>query len=263
MTSQNSQSFIKHLDELRKTLIKCLAAVAILFIPAFLAAPKAMNALISWACPPQISELNFFAPMEVLIIQLKLASVLAAAAAFPYCLWQIWHFLLPALYENERKALKWWVGASTFLFLAGACFCILMILPMVMKFSAGFSSQHIKPMIGLADFLGLSGQLVIAFGAMFQFPIAVMLAVRFGFVKHSFLSSKRPYIIVLILIVSALLTPPDVVSQIMLAVPTYLLFELGLFFSRGFKKKETTEQETEKNNTMLDFYIEEENKKNS
>ncbi|MDR1942121.1 MAG: twin-arginine translocase subunit TatC [Endomicrobium sp.] len=272
--SGNSQSFLEHFEELRRTLLKCLAAVVLLFIPSFFLAPKVINALIAWSCPPEISELNFFSPMEVFIIQMKLAALLALIISFPYCIWQIWRFLLPALYEAERKALKWWVLASAVLFVLGASFCIAVILPLVMKFSAGFSAPHLKAVIGLGGFLSLAGWLILAFGAMFQFPLAVMLSVRFGLVKRSFLADKRPYIAVIILIISALLTPPDVISQILLSVPAYLLFELGLFLSKGFEKSKT---DPEKNSLqkdscaqeapssvsgdgMLDFYISEDNK---
>ena len=268
----DAKSFIEHFEELRKTILKCLIAVAILFTPAFFAAPKVIDFLISWSCPPELAKLNYFSPMEVFIIQMKLAAVLSVIASFPYCLWQIWKFLLPALYESERKALKWWVSASVFLFSAGVIFCIALILPMLMKFSASFATQNLQPIISLSSFLSLSGWLVLAFGAMFQFPLAVMLGVRFGFVKHSFLADKRPYIIVLILIIAAILTPPDVISQIMLAVPTYILFEIGLFFSKKLEKKnenyklqitndKSTANKKQEDDTMLDFYISEEEKK--
>jgi sec-independent protein translocase protein TatC len=259
----DAKSFIEHFEELRRTIFKCLAAIIVLFVPSFLVSPEVINFLISWSCPPELAKLNYFSPMEVFIIQMKLAAVISIAASFPFWLWQVWRFLLPALYEKERKALKWWVSASVFLFALGAFFCIALILPMIMKFSAGFASGNLQPVISLSAFLNLSGWLVLAFGAMFQFPIAVMLAVRFGFVKYSFLADKRPYIVILILIIAAVLTPPDVVSQIMLAVPTYLLFEIGLFFSRGLEKKKEAAARPQKpeDNAMLDFYIEEENKK--
>jgi len=231
------QSFLEHLEELRKTIIKCLAAVIIFFIPAFLIAPQAINALIAWCCPPELSKLNFFSPMEVFIIQMKLAFLISLVLSFPFWAWQIWRFLLPSLYDNERKALKMWVFASTFLFILGASFCIALILPMVMKFSASFSSENLQALIGLSQFLNLSGWLILAFGIMFQFPIAVMLCVRFGLLKYSFLAAQRRYVIILILITAALLTPPDIISQICLAVPTYILFEIGLFFSRGLERQ--------------------------
>lgn len=262
------QTFIEHLDALRTVLIKCFTAAALLYIPGYLAAPYAIRALVTWSFPPEMTALNYFSPMEVFITQLKLALVISLVFSFPYCLWQVWKFLLPALYEGERRALKGWVTASCVLFLSGAALCLSAVLPLVMKFSAGFSQDYLKPVIGLNDFLSLAGWLILAFGIMFQFPLAVMLGVRFGLVKVSSLKEKRPYVFVLILIVAALLTPPDIVSQLMLAVPTWILFELGLFLSARFetqfehtrkefresapKATETQEhQETEKERPVL------------
>lgn len=242
----NEQTFIEHLDALRTVLIKCFTAAALLYVPGYLAAPYAIKALVMWSFPPEMAALNYFSPMEVFITQLKLALVISLVLSFPYCLWQAWKFLLPALYEGEKRALKWWVSASCILFLAGAALCILVVLPLVMKFSAGFSEEYLKPVIGLNDFLSLAGWLILAFGVMFQFPLAVMLGVRFGLVRVSSLKEKRSYVIILILIVAALLTPPDIVSQLMLAVPTWILFELGLFLSARFEKQfEETREEAQ------------------
>jgi sec-independent protein translocase protein TatC len=275
------QSFLDHLEELRRTLFKCLAAVSVLYLPAFFASPHVMQGIISWAAPPQMDGFNYFAPLEVFILRLKLALVLALATSFPYCLWQVWRFLLPALYDNERKVLKWWVLASSLLFIFGTVFCFAFILPLVMNFSLSFASDVIKPVIGLGHFLTLSGWLMLAFGVMFQFPLAVMLGVRFGFVKKSFLQDKRPYVLVLILIISAFLTPPDVISQLMLAAPTYLLFEFGLLFSKNITPAPASPPDGDrladapkaagpalpktesdpKGDGMLDFYIKESGRK--
>ena len=118
------------------------------------------------------------------------------------------------------------------------------ILPLLMRFSQGFSSSELTPMLGLSGFLELSGWLTLAFGLMFQAPIVVLLAVRFGVVSADSLAKKRPYVITVILILAALLTPPDIVSQVMLAVPTWLLFETGLLLARRVEKSARREEET-------------------
>lgn len=267
MTEPQEQTLLEHLEELRTALLKCLIVTALLYPLAYLVTPATITALVKWSCPPELGQLNFFSPMEVFLVRLKLALVLALVVAYPYILWQIWRFLLPALYEEERKALKLWVGGSTFLFALGVFFCLTFILPLVMRFSAGFATAELKPVLGLSSFLHLAGWLMLAFGVMFQFPLAVLLAVRFGLVSINGLKEKRPYIFVLILLVSAFLTPPDVISQLMLTLPTYLLFEGGLYLARYMETSSKTD-ETEKNEstdtpafpsetTLEDFYAEE------
>jgi sec-independent protein translocase protein TatC len=226
-----TQTFFEHLDALRSALLRCLIAIVVLYIPSYFLVPFCIQWLISWCCPPEIGQLNFFSPMAVFIIQLKFALVLALLIACPYCMWQIWSFLLPALYVNERKALKYWIIMASFLFISGVVFCIWLILPLVMQFAVSFASDKLNPVIGLSDFLNLSCGLMLVFGLGFQLPLAVLLCVRFGLVQAQSLKNNRVYVIVGILIVAAVATPPDVVSQIMLAVPMWLLFELGLFFA--------------------------------
>ena len=164
------------------------------------------------------------------------ATVISLVIAYPWNILQLWEFILPALYKEERRALGWWLLSSSFLFAAGVCFCVFFILPLLMGFSSEFATVELKPMIGLAGFLNLSGWLMLAFGLMFQVPILVLLAVRFGVISYESLRKKRPYVMVGILFMSAVLTPPDVVSQVLLAVPTWLLFELGLLISKRMEK---------------------------
>ena len=115
--------------------------------------------------------------------------------------------------------------------------CVGFVLPLIMKFSMSFATEQIKPILGISNFIVLSGWLMLAFGLMFQFPIAIYFLFRFDIVSLESLKNKRPYIVVILLIIAAILTPPDVVSQILLFIPTYLLFELGLFFAKFPKQK--------------------------
>ena len=176
--------------------------------------------------------------MEVFWVQLKLALILALVMAYPWNLLQVWRFLLPALYREERKAFGWWSLFASVLFFGGVAFCAGVILPMLMNFSGGFATPELQPILGLANFLNLAGWLMLAFGVMFQAPIVVLLAVRFGVISAESLRKKRAYIMTAILIVAAILTPPDIVSQVMLAVPTWLLFELGLFLATKLEFKQ-------------------------
>ena len=239
--NDSENTLIAHLDALRRTLIRCVAATAILYPAGYLISPYVITALVQWSFPESVGKLHYFAPMEVFWVQLKLALILALVLAYPWNVLQVWRFLLPALYDGERRALGWWIVFSSVLFFGGVAFCTGVILPMLMNFSGGFATPELQPILGLANFLNLAGWLMLAFGVMFQSPIVVLLAVRFGVISTESLRKKRPYIMTAILIVAAILTPPDIVSQVMLAVPTWLLFELGLFLSVKVEKQQKTE----------------------
>ena len=176
-----------------------------------------------------MAKLHYFSPMEVFIIQLKAGIVLAIIFASPVIAYEARKFILPALYENERRFLGWFMSLFVLLFISGCAFCIFLILPLVMNFSVGFMSERLEPTIGLANFVNLASGLILAFGIMFQFPLAVLICVKFGFISIKTLKNSRPYIIVGILVLAAIFTPPDIVSQLMLGIPTWLLFEAGLF----------------------------------
>ena len=226
-----------HLEALRSTLIACIVAIVLLCPFSYWASPYVIDYLIRHCIPENVGNLHYFAPMEVFWTQLNLSLILALLLSYPWNIFQVWKFLLPALYKEEAKALKIWLFSSSILFAGGVAFCIYFILPILMGFSGSFSTEGIKPIIGLQNFLSLAGWLMLAFGLMFQAPIVVLLAVRFGLTTSASLREKRPYAIVAILFFAALLTPPDVVSQVLLAVPTWLLFELGLIFAAKIENK--------------------------
>ena len=236
MADDKTDTLIEHIEALRRTLLWIIAITVVVYPLAYALSPYAIRLLVQWCFPPEMGKLHYFSPMEVFWVQLKLAFVLSLVIAYPWNVWQLWRFLLPALYKNERRAVGWGILFSTMLFFAGVAFCVWLILPLMMRFATGFASTELQPIIGLGSFLNLAGWLMLAFGLMFQTPVLVLLLVRFGVVKSSSLAAKRPYVIVGILLLAALLTPPDVVSQVMLGVPTWLLFELGLLLARLVEK---------------------------
>lgn len=151
---------------------------------------------------------------------------------------KIWDFILPALYEHEKKFIKTVAFASAFLFTLGAAFCIFVIMPIVVRFGLSFATSNITPIFGISNIINLTLVMAAAFGIMFQMPLVTIALVRSGIVSYESLCDKRPYVIVIILILAAIFTPPDVVSQLMLGTPTYLLFEVGLLLSRKYRKKD-------------------------
>ena len=231
-SAAEGETLLEHLEALRGTLLRMLVATALLYPVGYALAPMATRMLVCLCLPPETGPLHFFAPMEVFWTRLRLALVIAIAIAHPWNVWQLWGFVVPALHPGERVALRRWVVASTVLFAVGAAFCVGLILPLVMRFSASFATPDLRPVLGLAQFLGLSGWLVLAFGTMFQAPLVALGAVRLGLVAPDTLARARPYVVVGILLLAAILTPPDVVSQLLLAVPSWLLFELGLVIAR-------------------------------
>ncbi len=231
MPESEQEKLTYHLAELRKTILSIIICLIILFPLGYLVAPYCIDFLIKWSFSGKELSLNFFTPMEVFLVNLKTAFVIAFIFGFPYIIYKIWKFLLPALYDKEKNFLKTAVLCSGFLFILGAAICIGFVLPLIIKFSISFMTDNIKPILGISNFIGLAGWLILVFGLMFQFPIAIYFLVKFGIVPVETLKEKRPYVIVILLFMAALVTPPDVVSQLLLFIPTYLLFEAGLFFS--------------------------------
>ena len=253
MVDNKDESLISHLEALRETLLKCLISLCIVIPFTLWLSPYALNFLVKVIAGSDKVSFNFFSPMEVFMLQLKAALLLDVIVCFPYMAKKIWDFILPALYDNEKKFIKTVVFASTFLFLLGACFCIFVIMPIVVKFGLSFAGENITPVFGLSNIINLTLVMAASFGAMFQMPLITIALVKSGVISYESLSDKRPYVIVIILILAAIFTPPDVISQLMLGTPTYLLFEAGLLLERKNKNQEKfmadeNYQEVEQNN---------------
>lgn len=231
------ESIISHIEALREMLLKCLRAIGIVLFPMLFVAPKCLDIFIKLILKNNKIALNYFSPAEVFIIQIKFALVLALVVSFPYIAKQVWNFCVPALYEHERKFIKSIVFTSSALFILGSLFCLFVILPLIINFGMSFTTSNIQAVLGISNVVNLSIMLILAFGVMFQLPLVVNALIKSDIVSIGAIKNCRPYVIVGLLIIAGILTPPDIVSQIMLFVPTYLLFELGLLFS-GKKKDE-------------------------
>ena len=226
------ESLLSHLVALRRAILRAAAGVALMLVPGFLAAPAAMRLLVRWAVPESLGPLHYFAPLEAFRAQLHVGFVLALAAAWPWVAAQAWGFVRPGLRREEARALRRCVPLSTLLFLGGALFACAAVMPLVMAFAASFAEPGLAPVFGLGAFLHLTGSLALGFGAMAQTPLVLALAARLGFATTDGLRRARPWAILAILTLSALLTPPDVASQLLLALPTMLLYELGILLAR-------------------------------
>ena len=225
------ESLLGHLIALRRAILRAAAGPAVLLVPGFLAAPWAIRAFVAFAVPPEAGPLHYFAPLEAFRARIHVGFVLAVAAAWPWIAWQAWSFVRPGLRDGEARALRRWIPLSTALFAGGAAFSCGAVMPIVMDFSASFSEPALRPVLGLGPFLHLAGSMALGFGLMAQTPLVLALAARLGFATAPGLRRARPWAVVAILTLSAILTPPDVASQILLAAPTLLLYELGILLA--------------------------------
>ena len=229
------ETFISHISALRSTLLKCLWAIVIVLPFTFYFAPKILDLLIKIITSSSPVKLNYFHPVEVFMIQIKIALVIDLIICFPYIAKQLWNFILPALYDHERKPLKTILLVSCGLFTTGVGFSLFVILPLIISFGLSFATANIQPMLRISDIINLVLWMSIVFGLMFQIPVLTYYLIKSDVISYETIADKRPYVIVLLLIISAFLTPPDIISQLVLCIPTYLLFETGLLVSK-FKK---------------------------
>ena len=229
MTDKNGETIVDQLEALRIIIIRCLSALAIGFVPMFVIAPYVIDMLINIILRNNNITLNFFAPLEMFMLQIKVSLVLDILLCFPYITKQIWCFILPALYDIERNFIKSVVIISSCLFIIGVLSGVFLILPLVIHFGLSFATDNIKPVLGISNTRSLVMILSLIFGLMFQFPLITYSLLKAHIVSYTAIKHKRPYILVGILIASGILTPPDIISQLMLTIPTYALFEIGLF----------------------------------
>ena len=238
MEPNPESTLVSHLEALRRALLRSLVALAIGIVPLFLTSPYVLE----WFCTQVTLQsgitLHYFSPMEVFLLQVKIAALLDCVVFSPYIAWNIWQFVLPALYDREKRFIRSIASLTSLLFIAGVAFCLIVCFPLVVQFGMSFATEAMMPVFGISNLVSLALWLSLAFGCMFQFPLVTYALIRGGIVRYETVCDKRPYVVVAILLLAALLTPPDIVSHIILGLPTYLLFEAGLLAARRFKKRE-------------------------
>lgn len=239
---KKAEPFISHLIELRNRLLWAVGSVLLIF---FCLVPFA-NELYEWFAKPLISNLPqggsmiSTEPHGPFFIPFKFAFATAFAVAIPFVLYQVWAFIAPGLYKNEKSIALPLVVSSTLLFYAGIMFAYYVVFPIIFKFFIGMAPEGVAVMTDISSYMSFALKLFFAFGIAFEVPVATVLLARLGVVSPDQMAKKRPYIILGAFVAGMLMTPPDIFSQVMLAIPVWLLFEVGLFFARRLEDKKPT-----------------------
>lgn len=238
----DADSFVSHLLELRSRLLKIVIGLVVsilVFLPF-------SNELYAWLAQPLLNKMPAGTHMIAtavttpFLVPMKVSTLVAIVVSLPYTLYQAWAFVAPGLYEYERRFIGPLIMASTALFVLGMAFAYFLVFPVLFGFVTSSAPQGVAVMTDIGSYLDFVTTMFVSFGIAFEVPIAVLLLVRFNLVKIESLKEARSYVIVGAFVIGAILTPPDVISQVMLAVPLWILYEAGVFVA-GFVAKPQTD----------------------
>jgi sec-independent protein translocase protein TatC len=245
MNDQEKIPFTAHLEELRKRLIICFIAIGIGFVLSYGFKEKLFQVLTR----PLIGvmqtgdKLIFTGLPEAFFTYLKVAFLSGIILSTPVIFYEFWMFVAPGLYDKEKRLILPIVVLSTLFFVGGAFFGYFIVFPFGFKFFLGFASDIIRPLPSMREYLSFSSKLLLAFGLVFELPLVISFLAKLGIVSVEFLKKERKYAILLIFIVSAILTPPDVATQIMMALPLMVLYEISIIGAKIFGKKKSSEDD--------------------
>ena len=238
------ESFLSHLVELRNRLIRALLSILVVFVCLFPWA-KDLYALLAQpllATLPQGGQMIATDVVGVFLVPMKVALMVAFLIALPYVLYQVWAFVAPGLYAHEKRLALPLVASSVLLFFTGMAFAYFLVFPTIFGFMSQVAPEGVAWMTDIEKYLSFVMSTFVAFGVAFEVPVIVVVLVLVGVVDLATLKEWRSYVIVGAFVVAAIFTPPDVVSQLMLAIPLCLLYELGMFMARFVKKPEIGER---------------------
>ena len=249
MLEDDKVPFTDHLDELRQRLIACFIAVGIGFVLSYGFKERLFDILTR----PLISvmqtgdQMVFTGLPEAFFTYLKVAFLSGLILASPVIIYQFWIFVAPGLYKHERRILLPIVFLSTVFFVGGALFGYFIVFPFGFKFFLGFATDTIRPLPSMREYLAFSSKLLLAFGLVFELPIVITFLARLGIVSVDFLKKNRKYALLLFFVAAAIITPPDVVTQIMMAFPLMLLYEISIMGARVFGREARKAKSVEEN----------------
>lgn len=249
MDEEEKLSLTEHLEELRTRLIRCFMAVMGGFVVAYIFKERLFNILTRplIRVMKQGDTLIFTGIPEAFFTYLKVSLLAGLMLAAPVIIYQFWMFVAPGLYKHEKRMMLPIVFVSAFFFIGGALFGYFIVFPFGFKFLLGFASETIRPLPSMREYLSFSSKLLLAFGFVFEMPIVITFLARLGLVSVPFLKKNRKYALLIFFAGAALLTPPDVVTQVMLAFPMMVLYEISIVGARIFGRPPlgTPAEETE------------------
>ena len=239
--TDDKQPFLGHLEELRRRLVICAIAVGIGFIISYVFAKQLFSYLILPLTKvlPDDSRLIFTNLPDMFIAYIKVALVAGIILAIPIIFYQLWMFLAPALYQKEKRYIIPFVLFSSILFVAGSLFGYLVVFPYGFKFFVSFATEDIQALPSVKQYFSFAIRLLLAFGLVFEMPIVVLFLTKIGLITPDKMKKFRKFAILGSFILSAILTPPDVATQLMMALPIIILYEISIFLSKAiYRKKE-------------------------
>ncbi|MDO9351547.1 MAG: twin-arginine translocase subunit TatC [Deltaproteobacteria bacterium] len=236
---EKKQPLTSHLQELRKRLVLSFIAVAVGFVICYAFSQDLFDILSKplLKIMPSGSSLIFTSVAEAFFTYMKVAFIAGIILASPFVLFQVWAFVTPGLYRHEKRYVIPFVAAGSFFFALGILFAYFVAIPVGFKFLLGYATDFIKPMPSMKEYLSFSIKFLLAFGLVFEFPVVLVLLARIGVVDAKTMARHRKYAILLIFIFAAVMTPPDFISQLLMAIPLMGLYELSIILSKIFGKK--------------------------
>jgi sec-independent protein translocase protein TatC len=245
MSEEERLPFTAHLEELRKRLITCAIAVGVGFAAAYFFKEQLFHILVLPLKEAMQSgdTLIYTSLPEAFFTFLKTAFLAGLMLASPVLLYQFWMFVAPGLYDREKRLLLPIVVLSTFFFAGGALFGYFIVFPLGFKFFLSFATDTIRPLPSMKEYLGLASKMLLAFGLAFELPLVLTFMAKLGIVNVAFLKRQRKYAILLFFVFSAILTPPDVISQVLLALPMAVLYEISILGAKIFGRKKAAAAE--------------------
>lgn len=247
VTPEEKLPFTEHLEELRWRLIIIIISIAVWFGICYTYSED----IIRFVQKPLNQKLIFISPTEAFFVNLKVAFFVAIFLSIPVIIYELWEFIAPGLLEKEKKYTLPFIISATVCFVIGSAFSYYIALPMITRFLLNFAGSELKPMVSVNNYISFVGRFMIGSGLIFEFPVLIFFLSKIGIATPAFLSQKRGYAILGIFIISAVITPPDIFTMFIMAIPLMALYEISIIIARLFGKKVTVPESGRERESVL------------